>query len=85
MSTWHCRLTAPMTVAREACTGPRHSECGLRYAPGEFTVTREGLVLPGIGTVRMKGTAFTPKNAAVIVFQDANGWIAEFDTPGMPR
>jgi hypothetical protein len=39
-------------------------------------------VLPEIGTVRMAGTAFMPKDADVIVCQDGDGWMAAFEVPG---
>jgi hypothetical protein len=39
-------------------------------------------VLPEVGIVRMAGTAFMPKDADVIVCQDDDGWMAEFEIPG---
>ncbi|HEY2088256.1 MAG TPA: hypothetical protein VGH54_19845 [Mycobacterium sp.] len=77
MPEWHCRLAAASPVP-ERCQGPRHGKCGLRYLPGEYTVTGNGIMLPGIGTVRMEGAAFAPKDAPVIVYQDDDGWTAEF-------
>lgn len=77
MAEWHCRL-AGTSRAPERCEGPRHGRCGLRYLPGEYTPTRDGIVLPGIGTVRMEGAAFAPKGAPIIVYRDAEGWISEF-------
>ena len=59
MSGWHCRLAGTSTFP-ELCEGPRHATCGVRYALGEYSLTREGLSLPGIGTLRMEGAAFAP-------------------------
>jgi hypothetical protein len=78
MSEWHCRLAAASSIP-ERCEGPGHGECGLRYAPGEYTITARGLSLPGIGTIRVEGIAFAPRGAGVIVYQDGGGWTAEFD------
>jgi hypothetical protein len=78
MPEWHCRH-AGRRFPPEQCEGPRHSRCGLRYQPGEYTLTGDSLVLPGIGAVRMEGAAFAPKDAPVTVYHDAEGWTAEFE------
>jgi hypothetical protein len=81
MPEWYCRI-AGTSPASEKCEGERHRKCGLRYAAGEYALTRSGIVLPEIGTVPMEGTAFMPKDADVIISQDDDGWIAEFEAPG---
>lgn len=78
MAEWHCRLAAA-SPAPERCDGPRHRACGLRYFPGEYTLAKDGITLPGIGTVRMEGAAFAPRPAPVIVYRDDEGWTAEFE------
>lgn len=78
MSEWHCRRAAG-PVPREMCAGPLHDTCGLRYAPGEFTLTRSGITLPGIGMVPIDNAAFAPRDAAAIIFRDGDGWVAEFE------
>jgi hypothetical protein len=78
MSHWHCRTAA--AGEPELCKGPRHDRCGMRYDPGEYTVTWDGITIPGIGTVRMDlPPAFVPKSAAAIVWHDGTGWAVEFD------
>jgi hypothetical protein len=81
MPQWYCRIAATTPIP-EKCEGIRHRACGLRYAAGEYALTGNGIVLPEIGTVRMAGTAFMPKDADVIVRQDDDGWMAEFEVPG---
>lgn len=83
MAEWHCRLAGASPVPGR-CGGPGHGRCGLRYLPGEYALARGGIMLPGIGTVRMEGAAFAPKDAAVIVYQDAGGWTAEFESSARP-
>jgi hypothetical protein len=79
MPEWHCRLAAASPVPVRRCGGPDHRTCGLRYFPGEYTLTRDGIKLPGIGVVRMEGAAFAPKGAPVTVYRDSAGWVAEFE------
>jgi hypothetical protein len=81
MPEWYCRIAAT-SPASEKCEGARHRKCGLRYAAGEYALTGSGIVLPEVGIVRMAGTAFMPKDADVIVCQDDDGWMAEFEIPG---
>jgi len=78
MPEWRCRLAAP-DLFPGRCEGPDHRTCGLRYLPGEYTMAKGGITLPGIGTVRMPGAAFVPKGVAVTVYQDGRHMVAEFD------
>lgn len=85
MPSWHCRHTAATLSDAKPCEGPRHGECGLRYAAGEFWLDRAGaLHLQGIpDPIRIPGLAqLPPRNpSAVIVWQDTEGWNAEFVEP----
>jgi hypothetical protein len=82
---WRCRLAVP-PIAPRRCEGPRHSTCGLRYQPGEYTLTRRGLALPGIGTVRIiEGAGLPPAGAAAIVYRDGGGWTVRFEMPAAAR
>ncbi len=81
MPQWYCRI-ATTSATPEKCEGIRHRKCGLRYAAGEYALTRSGIVLPEVGTVRMAATAFIPRDADVIVCRDGDGWMAEFEAPG---
>lgn len=81
MPEWHCRLVVPGRLP-ERCEGPDHGRCGQRFLPGEYTLTGDSIILPGIGTVRMEGAAFAPKGAPVTVYRDTDGWAAEFTVTG---
>ena len=81
MAEWRCRL-AGATPVPVRCEGTGHGECGLRYLPGEYTLIRGGIKLPGIGVVAMEGAAFAPRNAPVVVYRGDEGWTAEFETGG---
>jgi hypothetical protein len=83
MAEWHCRLAGASPIPAR-CQGAGHGKCGLRYLPGEYTITRGGIMLPGIGVVGMEGAAFAPKGVPVIVYRGADGWTAEFETTGRP-
>ena len=85
MSTWYCRHYRPPGLFRKAeqCEGPEHSECGLRYTKGEFSVDSHGnLRLCDVpGAIPMSGR--TPGDPLfVTVWQDAEGWHAEFAEAG---
>jgi hypothetical protein len=79
MPDWYCRTAA--AGEPELCKGPRHDCCGMRYAPGEYTLSRDAITLPDIGAVPTPGLApaFIPKSAAAIVYRDGAGWTVEFN------
>jgi hypothetical protein len=82
MPAWHCRLAATALQGAELCDGPQHSECGLRYTAGEFSVGSDGLHLDDVpGPIPVPGLAYLPLRnpSAVIVWQDKGGWNAEFE------
>lgn len=83
MPAWHCRLATPSLKDAELCDGPRHAECGLRYTAGEFSWDSKGdLRLDGVpGVIHVPGLAYLPPRnpSAVIVWQDTEGWNAEFE------
>jgi hypothetical protein len=81
MAEWRCRLPGATSVPGR-CRRAGHGKCGMRYLPGEYTLNRGGITLPGIGTVGMEGAAFAPKGVPVIVYRGADGWTAEFEARG---
>ena len=81
MTAWHCRLAALSLKDAQPCDGPQHSECGLRYTAGEFRWDKDGLHLDDMpGAIPVPGLAYFPVRnpSAVIVWQDTEGWNAEF-------